>query len=204
MNIVFEGVDKAGKTSLINEFVRRRFSEGEEWYPVKFSNPVISKRIQEKWVHDVRVEPIMQAETLSEYFGTFKLMKAARLNHLLFDRFFLGEFIYCNLRGYRYIKSEEGYWIDIFNKLMRETDTILIYVKASKDTIIKRMRQDGGDVFTNEERVEEILVAYERILRETNIPCFIIDTDNLAIPQVCDVLEAILNPFKESNGGKIL
>jgi len=191
MNLIFEGCDKVGKTSLLKEFVKRRkFFYGEDWPVIKFSGPVLTKQILKFWRGVTNNVPIMQAEMMSEYLTTFKIFKSAKLDHIICDRFFLGEFVYCFLRRYRYEDEETNYWIGLFNQLMEETNCVLVYVKADIDVILKRMLADGGDAYTPTEAVEKILAFYEELLPKLNGRVVIIDTTVASVSYACDELEA--------------
>ena len=197
MNLIFEGCDKVGKTSLIKEFARRRkLFHSETWPVIKFSGPALTKQILKFWSGVVNSVPVMQAEMMSEYFMTFKIFKQANLDHIICDRFFIGEFIYCILRRYRYEEDEKNYWVGLFNQLMEETNCVFVYVKADADVIIKRMVADGGDKYLPAESVNDILAGYEEMLQRISGRVIVIDTTKTSVLDACDELEAGVASFE--------
>lgn len=195
MNLVFEGCDKAGKSSIIQGFREHQFFLHHlNWPVVKYSGPKIAKTIRDKWRGEpAALGPIQQAEMMSEYFSFFRIIKATGLDRVICDRLFLGEFVYCMLRGYRYPDAEEDYWLDIFSKFMVETNSALVYVSAPSDVIISRMRKAGGDVFTPEAAVPVILDAYNELLPRVKCPVIRISTAGLSEEQGIALFEKKLD-----------
>lgn len=197
MNIAFEGVDKAGKTTLVNEFIKQRRQYLEEtWKLLKFSSPSLAKKLAAAWNGDVAIQPIMQAEMLTEYLTTFRIFSTTAMSGVVCDRFFLGEFVYCLLRGYIYAPLEEMGWLHLFSEMSQQTNTVLVYVKADEKIIIERMRAMGGDDFTSEDRVPVILNEYERVLKRLTIPYIVIDTTGKKVDDVYQELEGKIYEFK--------
>lgn len=197
MNIAFEGVDKAGKTSLVNYFIRQRRQDlDEDWKLLKFSSPSLAKKLAAEWNGDVAIQPIMQAEMLTEYLTTFRIFSTLDVSGAACDRFFLGEFVYCLLRSYIYAPLNEMSWLHLFSEMSQQTKTILVYVKADEKIIIERMRAMGGDDFTPEDRVPIILNEYERVLKRLTIPYIVIDTTGKAVDEAYQELEEKIHEFK--------
>ena len=197
MNIAFEGVDKAGKTSLITHFIRQRRQDlNEDWRLLKFSSPSLAKKIVNAWNGVVDIHPVMQAEMLTEYLTTFRIFLTANMSGIACDRFYLGEFVYCLLRNYIYAPLEEMSWLHLFSEMSQQTNTVLVYVKADENIIIDRMRAMGGDDFTSEQNVPVILNEYERVLKRLTIPYIVIDTTRKTVDMAYQELEEKLHEFK--------
>lgn len=129
MILIFEGADGVGKTTLISEYLRQ---SKYHWNIVNFRYPVLSKSISE-----------MKIEQISSYNTAFQIFKKIHNTiNIICDRFWIGEFIYCVLRGYEYdfkLYGNEKKLLERFIDFTNELNATIVYVMAHEDTLINRL-----------------------------------------------------------------
>ena len=107
MILIFEGCDKAGKSTLINNLKKNTLVD---WQIINYKYPTVCP----KAAHDIGGQKAtireMMVEQLSSYTTSFKIFKKLKTQHIICDRFWTGEFVYCKIRDYAYPEmAERGY-----------------------------------------------------------------------------------------------
>jgi thymidylate kinase len=135
MNIVIEGCDGTGKSSIAKH---------------------LCERFNLYYWHE------SQPRTFDEY------KQMLECGGFVFDRFCFGQFVY-NASEERKLTPEE--LKKLVTEVFAQTGTILLYVDAKTDTIIKRLIQRGeGDpkqISEMEKWIKNIRGTYRQVLRES-------------------------------------
>lgn len=165
MNLIFEGCDRVGKTTTINELMKR----SPNFYELrKCSHPPIDM----PW----REQNLIAKE---EYLHGIKDLNTH--NNIIYDRFILGEAVYAPLmRGYypNYIRHAE--------KMIKKDNNLLILLTAGSKEIAKRFDYK----YINLSFVPAILKMFEEQFKNTNFHYKIcIDTTHTQTSKVCDEIE---------------
>lgn len=135
MNIVIEGCDGTGKSSIAKH---------------------LCERFNLYYWHE------SQPRTFEEY------SQMLSSDGVLFDRFCFGQFVYNAPEEHKMTPEELK---KLVTEVFPKTDTVLLYVEAKTDTIIKRLIQRGeGDPSQKSEMekwVKNIRGTYRQVLRES-------------------------------------
>lgn len=152
MNIIFEGIDKAGKSTLIRD-VRDHF----------ISPPVVFK-ITKKPIDASGVPELVRV-----YQELFAQTRDPRNDqrHFIFDRSYPSELVYSIKRGYDSMENEELRILD--ENLGRNGKTVLVYCEADPETIARRFREDNEE-YAQQSEIQTLLNRYETFLAKTAIP----------------------------------
>ncbi len=158
MILIFEGCDKAGKSTLIDNFCKFL----SNWRVINYQYPTVSPKV----AHDIGGQKPtireMMIEQLSSYTTSFKIFKKLKAQ-LVCDRFWVGEFVYCKIRKYSYPEMAERKWLKFFLNLTYEVNAVLIYVKADLMRIQQRMLKDSTKEYISLGEVALIIEEYERV-----------------------------------------
>jgi len=163
MNILCEGLDRCGKSTLISTLQAEIYNS---WiYPINSEKPRTCAVLH---YNNIKAKNLtldeMKLVSFNHYCNGFDLMmKNHRTNNvLIFDRFHLGEYVYSELyRGY-----EGNYVFDIEKKYVEVLDktTYLIVLVDNIDNLISR--DDGLSFTTDREKkqweVDRFTQAYEQ------------------------------------------
>lgn len=161
VNIIIEGVDKSGKGTLIELFMK--------------------KHPEYRYFHCAAPESLSD-EQKKKYYNAYYYnhLKDLENNNCIFDRFHCGELVY----GKKYRNYEIDYFDDLEIEIIQKSDTILILVIAQPIVIFCRgdnkgamfAEKDNKKLFDDIVEVSSLfLKAYQRsILRK-----FIIDTTHI-------------------------
>lgn len=155
MNIIIEGIDKAGKSTIAADI-------REALYPV---NPITFKLTQ-KPQQDNFFSQEAVITLYKEMFGQTRHPQNAE--HLfIFDRSYPSEMVYSIKRGYDALSNKDLLELDA--KLGEEHNTLLIYCEADAKTISKRFKSEKEEYLTDED-IEQILERYNIFLMKTKLP----------------------------------
>ena len=127
MILIFEGCDKVGKSTLIDNFRKETLAN---WRIINYKYPTVSLKAAFDIGGQKPTNREMMIEQLSSYDTSFKIFKELKDQHIICDRFWVGEFAYCNIRGYKYPQMAEEKWLKFFLNLTYEIEACLVYVKA--------------------------------------------------------------------------
>ena len=145
MNIVIEGCDGTGKSTIAKH---------------------LCERFGLQYWHESQPRTFKEYEQMLKYGG------------FVFDRFCFGQFVY-NAPEERKLTPEE--LKKLVTEVFAQTGTLLLYVDAKTDTIIKRLIQLGeGDpkqISEMEKWVKNIRGTYRQVLRESGAAYIEIDGD---------------------------
>jgi len=153
MLLVFDGPDKAGKSTLIESLER--------------NDLVYHSTRPFKPYSDYSIYIKAQYETIAS-FSKFFIG-----NHLILDRFLLSEYCYSQLTRDEKVNKDSSYIFDIDKQI--SDNAVLIYVTANSETIKKRIVKAKEKEITIDD-VDTLLNAYYKYLKMTKIPYMIIDT----------------------------
>lgn len=118
------------------------------------------------------------AETINN--KNYYLTKLKELGSVVLDRSFFGDAVYNRPR--KLTETDKGALIDTLNR----ENSIIIFFTCSPQTARKRV-EDRGETFN-----EELFILQERLFLEQyarwKVKPFVIDTDNLATPEVMELM----------------
>lgn len=108
-----------------------------------------------------------------QYFNFAEKMNNDPSKEIICDRLHEGEWVYAPLyRGYK-----ADYMREFEREIIKKHNFLLVYVKASLETIIERTRKRGED-FVKEEHFQTVLDLFEDYMNEQALPYIEIDTTN--------------------------
>lgn len=151
MLILFEGLDKVGKSTLIKNF---NDLSGIEI----FKNPIKPT----KGMYD-------RGFVNGIYFGAYE---SARVGHkdLIFDRSHVTELAYAEVkRGY---KPKKKFWLDW--EEANQHHVIIVYIDAPLDLVKKRFKEDKEE-YVKEKEIELIAKKYEEYFKKSKLSLIYID-----------------------------
>lgn len=154
MNIVIEGIDKAGKSTICND-IRESLAP---LIPVTF-------KLTKKPYDDKMFTQQMIARLYRELIGQTQHEWNKDLI-FLFDRCYPSEMVYSYKRGYEAMQSEEYLTLD--HQLADEQKTLLVYCEATPEVIKARFKKDKEE-YAKDSEVERILERYEQFLKWTSL-----------------------------------
>lgn len=171
MIIVFEGPDKAGKSSLIQAFRNTDLDLcGRRWSVVNFSYPKLYR------VYDGIPGELAKLEAYASYVQAFEIFKALPVTaNIICDRFWPGELAYAFVRGYTYDLKERAKFIGYCSARMNELAIPLVYVRADFNTIEQRFAA-SGDPYVSLQDLKGVWENYERLFKE---PYTMVDVDRM-------------------------
>jgi len=160
MILIFEGCDKVGKSTLIDNLKKNTLAD---WRVINYQYPTVCPKV----AHDIGGQKPtireMMVEQLSSYTTSFKIFKKLNVSSVICDRFWPGEFTYCKIRDYSYPEMAERKWLKFFLNLTYDLNAFIIYVKADPQTIQRRMEKDTKGDYIKSGEVNLITSEYERI-----------------------------------------
>lgn len=137
MNIIIEGSDAVFKTTVANK---------------------LSERLNKNIVHGSSFE--LSQSTNEELFGHFT--RFAKATNTIYDRLIYSNLVYASMfTDYSVLSDEQRHQIE--DKM--KDNSILIYLYASEDTIVQRLKRRGDD-YINETHIKEILERYEKAMED--------------------------------------
>jgi len=160
MILIFEGCDKAGKSTLIDSLKKNTLVD---WQIINYKYPTVCHKV----AHDIGGQKPtireMMLEQLSSYTTSFRILKKFNTQPIICDRFWVGEFAYCKIRDYTYPEMAERKWLKFFLNLTYELNAFIIYVKADPFVIRQRMEKasEKDYIVLGEEKI--IISEYERV-----------------------------------------
>ncbi len=149
--IIVEGIDGTGKTTLVKKLELNGF------YKFHFDYDKKTQDLYEKYLN------ILSLENIEKY---------------VFDRSFISEVVYGPVfRGRS--RLSDGQLISLAKKYSGK-NCILIYLKASKETLLKRQLDDNKDYFNIKNFYKDLDKFYEKAigLLKKHINTFSINTDS--------------------------
>lgn len=155
MNIIVEGIDKAGKSTIVGDII-------ESLIPVI---PVVVK-VSQKPKSESELE---KAIIIARYQELFALTEnPLNKEHIfLFDRAYPSEMVYSVKRGGD--KLSEPAFLDLDKRLGKSEQTLLIYCEADPKTIARRFESEKEE-YAKVEDIEKLLARYEIFLKKTKLP----------------------------------
>lgn len=152
MNIIIEGCDKSGKSTIAGDI-------REALQP---KTPVSIKLVQKP----VDLDPTMVKKMYIEFFH--QANSPLNKDHLfLFDRSYPSEMVYSAKRKYDAMKDLDLRKLDF--DLGRTKQTLLIYCEVDFETLKKRFDKEK-EAYLKKEEIQMILERYEQFLAITSVP----------------------------------
>ena len=148
--LLIEGVDKVGKTTLINDL--------KQLFP---SAKVYKNNIKPE---DKRETTI--GRTTGIYLGFYQIAIANPEEVIIFDRSHITELIYAYRRGYNPLTYFN--WFNYEKKVLLGS-TVIIYLSAPIQVITRRFKEDN-ETYISKEEIQPIVSGYELYLRKTSLP----------------------------------
>jgi thymidylate kinase len=161
MIIMIEGCDRTGKTTLAKMLAEKLGGQVIHTSKPQTDNPYV------------------------EYLE--KLASLPRHKILIFDRFYLGEYVYSILwRGGCKISSEQFKKLDHVAANLHKA--VVIHACASTETIIERCRREGEELL-QEDQVEQCADLFNQIIYHTDLPVITYDSDSQKAEDIVEMVE---------------
>jgi len=176
MIITVAGCDGTGKTTICNN---------------------LSKRINCNITHFDKPKNLMDGK--NQYFNFLKTID--KNDNIICDRFHDGEHVYAPL--YRNYESD---YLPELEVELRKHPFLLVYVKANKSIIEKRLLERGEDYIKLSD-INKISRLYNKFLLKQSLPYIIIDTSTIDLKDnvdlIADNVNIIQNLFNYNKGNDI-
>lgn len=171
MRIIIEGVDKSGKSTLINAL----------------KNKVPRAVLLKLWT---KPEGNQQEATayIRRMYMNMAQMTVDLNNNYIFDRWYPSEMVYSFKRGYDSLK--DGWFYELEKEIVK-TRPLYILVEADPDLIRKRMAEDKED-FAKPEEVEKLQERYREHFKYCQLNKMVVNTtDDLdaTVEHILSVIE---------------
>jgi len=158
MIIVVEGLDKTGKSTIIQDLTSLH------------SGAVVFKLSQKPFDNSEKEIQKVKTSYVELFNQARKLSKKGFV--VIFDRAYPSELVYSIKRGYD--AFSDPFWIQLDHDLAN--DISILYCTAKKETIVKRFLEQKED-YAKEEEISLLLERYQKFISMTLVPVTTIDTD---------------------------
>lgn len=182
MRLVIEGVDKSGKSTLIEKL--------KNHFP---------KAIQLKLM--TKPKNSSQEET-NKLFETYTKMKEITDDPnytFIFDRYYQSELVYSYIRGNDRLETKEGQ--EFFNNLENEIEdsTFVVLLEHPADKVAERFNKCKED-FVKPEDIVKLQQRYREVITNSKLDYIIMDTMELGLDKAVEEIEDRINTKRrESN-----
>lgn len=173
MRIIVEGVDKSGKSTII-EKMKNQFE-----YGIAIKNmikPRNTSKDETQRIKNIYEEiEVISSNINSEYI-------------YILDRFYPSELVYSVLRGNDRLEDEKFLnWIKIMEKAMRH-NTLLVLIETDAETIAERFKKCGED-FVREDQIKLLQERYNKVFEMSTLPKIKLDTTKLGIEKSLEIIK---------------
>ena len=159
MILLFEGCDKAGKSTLISDF--RTFYTRDGLIPVLFKNSI----------KPINSSDFERGKITGIYLGAYQL--AQKLGDCIFDRSHITEVVYSHRRGYDALEKFDWKEFEAISPLLK--DAAIVYLSAPVEELKKRFDSDKEEMIEKSE-ISEILNRYNFYLETTSLPIIVLSS----------------------------
>lgn len=171
MRLIIEGVDKSGKSTLI-ETLKNRFPRA------------VQLKLMTKPFDNSQEE----TEKLFEIYTTMKEMTDKKEYIYIFDRYFQSELVYSYIRGNDRLKTKEGK--EFFENLERDIseDTLVVLLEHPAKEVAKRFKKCKED-FVTPEQIETLQKRYREVVENSKLPYIILDTVEVGLSESVNIIK---------------
>lgn len=156
MIIIFEGIDRAGKSTIIKK-MREIYTDVivfklSEYYKPSDDDPVALEKLEVAY---------------DELFNQARVLSHDQGKTVIFDRAYPSELVYSKpMRGYD--AFENLFWLKLDQGLSKYGKVLYVYIEPPKEEDhLQRLIDEGSHLA--QETIKEILERYEYFWRETNL-----------------------------------
>lgn len=178
MLIIVEGIDKSGKSTLI-DYLSKNLNNA---FVLKIgSRPKDSSEEERKKIIDM-------------YFKALDFYRLVLQNDdtnpiLIMDRFYISELVYAAKRGYDALdKTSMGDDMRLLKEVIEGLDAILIYCRVDEDTLKENFAKDKEDYVVPEE-ITDIVSRYNRYVETLKIPMLPYNYKNISLQAIKSVIQ---------------
>lgn len=129
-------------------------------------------------------------------FSEYKEMieKAVKHRNLVFDRGYLGEYVYANLwRGGCKITPEQFRELDLISF---QVPSIVIHAYASPEVILERCKREGEDLL-KPEQIHRCSQLFDEIMKKTALPVYAYDSEAFTPHEYMrKVVQKLIDPLR--------
>lgn len=174
MRIIVEGVDKSGKSTII-EKMKNRFEYGiaiKNMIKPRDNSPEETKRIC-KIYEDI--------EIMSQNIDPNQVF--------ILDRYYQSEIVYSILRGNdRLVDPNFKNWVRDMESAIRH-NTLFVLVETDAETVAERFKKCNED-FVKEDQIKMLQDRYNQVFETSTLPKIKLDTTKLGIEKSLELIEA--------------
>jgi len=169
MIIIIEGIDKAGKSTIVKDL--------EDL----FENKAIVLKLSQKPKDGSPDELLKVKVAYRELFEQARMMNEKGMK-VIFDRSYPSELVYSIKRGYDALKNQEWWEFDESLKDLVDKKEILLIYCSTEDQIIETRFKTDNETFMEPQEIPLFKERYEEFLSKTILPYIRIDSlkDRLA------------------------
>ena len=174
MRIIVEGVDKSGKSTII-EKMKNRFE-----YGIAIKNMI-----------KPRDNSPEETERICKIYEDIEIMSQnIDPNHVfILDRYYQSEIVYSILRGNdRLVDPNFKNWIRDMESAIRH-NTLFVLVETDAETVAERFKKCNED-FVKEDQIRMLQDRYNQVFEMSTLPKIKLDTTKLGIEKSLELIEA--------------
>lgn len=174
MRVIIEGVDKSGKSTLIEQ-LKNQFPRG----------------IQLKLMTKPKNSSEEETNKLFEMYTTMKNMTNNKEYVFIFDRYYQSELVYSYLRGNDRLSTEEGktFFEDLEKEL--KDDTLVVLLEHPAKEVAKRFKRCKED-FVDKKEIEKLQKRYRYVVENSKLRYIVLDTMELGLGQSVELIRGEL------------
>lgn len=151
MIVIFEGVDKSGKTTLFDDVVNYVMTTGhfQDYQVLTFKAGIKPKGIDDA------------EKVFGQYKGVFDLHDQNEDTLLLMDRSYISELVYSGVkRDYDAMDNDE------YDDLLSRQDILLVYVSTDEASYADRFASEGEDYVVTDD-IPDLMSRYDEVINDT-------------------------------------
>lgn len=183
MRIILEGVDKSGKSTLL-EKMKNQYEFG-----IAIKNMIKPRDIS-----------MAETDRIMEMYEKIEIMTRDFHNNTTFilDRYYQSELVYSTLRGNdRLLDEKFMVWTKDMDKSLKH-DTLLILIETDAKTVAERFKKCNED-FVKEEQIEMLQERYRQVFEMSLLPKVKLDTTKLGIEKSLLIIKDELYKLKNQD-----
>lgn len=171
MRLIIEGVDKSGKSTLI-EYLKNKFP----------------RAVQLKLMTKPYDSSQEETDKLFEIYTTMKEMTNKEDYVYIFDRYFQSELVYSYIRGNDRLSTKEGkeFFENLENDISK--DTLVVLLEHPAKEVAKRFKKCKED-FVTPEQIETLQKRYREVVENSKLPYIILDTVETGLPETVEIIK---------------
>lgn len=180
MRIIVEGVDKSGKSTII-EKMKNRFE-----YGIAIKNMIKPRDTSQE-----------ETDRICRIYEDIEIMSQnVDPNHVfILDRYYQSEMVYSILRGNdRLVDQNFKNWVRDMENALRH-NTLFVLIETDAETVAERFKKCKED-FVKEDQIRMLQDRYNQVFEMSTLPKIKLDTTKIGIEKSLELIEEKLREIE--------